>query len=130
MLRDSLQAIHLEYVPIDSVVNGRLIYASDTVQFEYQDVDINNYTFEIERINLYNSKLSDEGYHLRIVEKIEDEEKKVRIYQPSFYQNYIVSQIDFGFLSESYQAFTGGRITSYNVCYTKLLREPEPDCWC
>ncbi len=110
MLRDSLQAIHLEYVPIDSVVNGRLIYASDTVQFEYQDVDINNYTFEIERINLYNSKLSDEGYHLRIVEKIEDEEKKVRIYQPSFYQNYIVSQIDFGFLSESYQAFTGGAV--------------------
>ena len=33
---------------------------------------------------------------------------KIRLYQPVFYQNNLVSQIDFNFLNASYQAFTGG----------------------
>ncbi len=64
-----------------------------------------------ERINSFNSKLQEKKIRLMIVEKIDkDKEKKVRIYQKAFYQNYLVTQVDFSFLSESYQAFTGGAV--------------------
>ena len=87
-----------------------MIYRQDTVEFDASQIDINNYIFEIERLNLYNSKLKENKLNIRVVEKEEDEKPKIRIYQEAFYQNYIVSQIDFSFLSESYQAFTGGAV--------------------
>ncbi len=110
MKKDSLQNIEIVEIPIDSVQDNRLIYQSDTVSFDRTEIDINNYIFEIERLNLYNSKLEEQNINIRVVEEEEEEEKKVRIYQEAFYQNYIVSQIDFSFLSESYQAFTGGAV--------------------
>jgi WD40 repeat protein len=110
-LKDSLQDIVITTIPIDSIKNNMLIFKGDTVKFDADDIDINNYIFEIERINMMNSKLLEKKLRVRIVEKIEKEEdRKVRIYQKAFYQNYIVNQIDFSFLSESYQAFTGGAV--------------------
>ena len=32
----------------------------------------------------------------------------IRIYEPSFYNNYIATQIDFSFLDNSYQVYSGG----------------------
>ena len=32
----------------------------------------------------------------------------IRIYQTSFYNNYIATQIDFSFLNDSYQVYSGG----------------------
>jgi len=109
-LKDSLQSIVITDIPIDSVKNNILVFNEDTIKFDPQEIDINNYIFEIERINSFNSKLREKNINIRIVEKIEKEERKVRIYQKAFYKNYIVNQIDFSFLSESYQAFTGGAV--------------------
>ena len=110
MKKDSLQNIEIIEIPIDSVQNDRLIYSNDTVNFDRSEIDINNYIFEIERLNLYNSTLEEKNINIRVVEEEKEEEEKVRIYQEAFYQNYLVSQIDFSFLSESYQAFTGGAV--------------------
>jgi WD40 repeat protein len=109
-IKDSIQNIEIIKVPIDSVKNDRLITENDTIQFSENIIDINNYIFEIERLNLFNSKLEEDNVNIRIVKELEEEDKKPRIYQKAFYQNYIVSQIDFSFLSESYQAFTGGAV--------------------
>ena len=32
----------------------------------------------------------------------------IRIYETSFYNNYIANQIDFSFLNNSYQVYSGG----------------------
>jgi hypothetical protein len=108
--KDSLNNIEIVEIPIDSVRDNRLVYMDDTIDFDKTEIDINNYIFEIERLNLYNSKLEEKKVNARVVEEETEEKKKVRIYQKAFYQNYIVSQIDFSFLSESYQAFTGGAV--------------------
>jgi len=108
--KDSIANIVIVEVPIDSVQDNRLVYLDDTVDFDKTEIDINNYIFEIERLNLYNSKLEEQNVNIRVVEEETEKEQKVRIYQEAFYQNYIVSQIDFSFLSESYQAFTGGAV--------------------
>ncbi|MBA7516688.1 Tol-Pal system protein TolB [subsurface metagenome] len=109
-LKDSIRSIVTIELAIDSITNDMLLYGGDTIKFSESEIDINNYIFEIERINFYNSKLKEENLNIRIVENTVEEEEKVRIYQKAFYQNYIVSQIDFSFLSESYQAFTGGAV--------------------
>lgn len=109
-LKESLQDEVIIELPIDSIKNYMLIYNKDTIQFIRSEIDINNYIFEIERINLYNSTLEEKDLNIRIVESIKEEDPKARIYQKSFYKNYVVSQIDFSFLSESYQAFTGGAV--------------------
>jgi Tol biopolymer transport system component len=109
-IKDSIQNIEIIKVPIDSIRNDRLITENDTIQFSENIIDINNYIFEIERLNLFNSKLEEDNVNIRIVEELDKEDQKPRIYQKAFYQNYIVSQIDFSFLSESYQAFTGGAV--------------------
>ncbi|MBI4649430.1 MAG: hypothetical protein HY738_23235, partial [Bacteroidia bacterium] len=72
-------------------------------------IDINNYFFEIEKReiktvkNIYNRENTDEQ---------EDDFKnpRQRVYFTSFYADYIVNQIDFGFLNSSYQAFTGSAV--------------------
>lgn len=109
-IKDSIQNIEIIKVPLDSIRNNKLIAGGDTVQFSENDIDINNYIFEIERLNMFNSKLEENNINIRIVEELEEENQRPRIYQKAFYQNYLVSQIDFSFLSESYQAFTGGAV--------------------
>jgi hypothetical protein len=109
-LKDSLQNIESIVIPIDSINNNMLIARGDTIIFDKTDIDINNYIFEIERINLMNSKLQEKALNIKVVKEVKEKDKKVRIYQKAFYQNYIVNQIDFSFLSESYQAFTGGAV--------------------
>lgn len=107
---DSILQVEVINIPIDSITNNMLITKSDTVNFGENEIDINNYVFEIERINMYNSQLEDQEINIRVVEDLEEEQPRPRIYQKAFYQNYVTSQIDFSFLSESYQAFTGGAV--------------------
>ncbi len=69
-------------------------------------VDINNYIFETERKLNY--------YELHPIQDTlwENDEKKDFLptynYLTNFYTNYLVQQVDFGFLNNSYQTFTGG----------------------
>ena len=45
----------------------------------------------------------------------------IRIYQTSFYNNYLAAQIDFSFLNNSYQVYSGGA-PYYNPGFNILTR--------
>jgi WD40 repeat protein len=72
-----------------------------------EPIDINHYIFEKEKQNYY-EQLWRKDYmdidldtgHLQL--------PLVRIYQPSFYNNYNVTQVDFSFLNYSYQIYNSG----------------------
>jgi Tol biopolymer transport system component len=72
-----------------------------------EPIDINHYIFEKEKQNYYEQlwrkKYMDVDLDTGILRM-----PLIRIYQPSFYNNYIANQIDFSFLSNSYQAYNGG----------------------
>lgn len=107
---DSINRIPVVMVTLDSLYNNQIVSGEDTVTIEMDMVDINNYIFEIERIAMYNEQFRSQDIHIEVVEEEVESEKKKLIYQKAFYQNYVVGQIDFGFLSQSYQTFTGGAV--------------------
>ncbi len=108
--RDSIESIRKKDLSIQSIKDNTIITSElDTFVFGDYQIDINNYIFEKEKINYYNSKLKNRNITLSL-DTAEKERPKIRIYQTAFYQNYIVSQVDFSFLNESYQAFTGGAV--------------------
>ena len=72
-----------------------------------EPIDINHYIFEKEKQNYYNQlwrkkymdiKLDTGQFNLPLI----------RIYETSFYNNFIATQIDFSFLNNSYQVYSGG----------------------
>jgi len=88
-IRDSLAKYHLVPHP-DSVL-----------------VDINYYVFEREKENPYHLVYgTDTAYNENKNQKPEWPEQK--IYFTSFYRNNMVTQIDFGFMNDSYQAYVPG----------------------
>ena len=72
-----------------------------------EPIDINHYIFEQEKENFYD-QLWKEDYMDVDLDTGELELPAIRIYQPSFYNNYVSNQIDFSFLNNSYQVFSGG----------------------
>jgi len=67
-------------------------------------IDIRNYIFEVE-------KKGNQFYENRISEYDENGKLKIpkqMMYFKTFYTNYIVNQVDFGFLNSSYQVYNGG----------------------
>jgi hypothetical protein len=58
------------------------------------------------KINAYNEKFKINKWGA--VDTAEEKRPKIRLYRPVFYQNNLVTQVDFNFLNASYQAFTGG----------------------
>ena len=79
----------------------------DTLPLVEQDtsiIDIRNYIFEVE-------KKGNQFYENRISEYDENGKLKIpkqMMYFKTFYTNYIVNQVDFGFLNSSYQVYNGG----------------------
>ncbi|MGE0089191.1 MAG: hypothetical protein AB7S50_06910 [Bacteroidales bacterium] len=69
-------------------------------------VDINHYTFEFEK-PYFTYKYNNEPIDTAIFEK---SNPKIQIYQRTFFTDELVSQVDFSFLSSSYQTFTGGAV--------------------
>jgi Tol biopolymer transport system component len=72
-----------------------------------EPIDINHYIFEKEKQNYYDQlwrkKYMDidlDTGHLAL--------PLIRIYETSFYNNYLATQIDFSFLNNSYQVYSGG----------------------
>jgi WD40 repeat protein len=104
---DSLRNIHRQVITMESVTDSGLIIGYDTVKMDMNDIDINKYIFEAEKINLYNEKLRDKNVVLAM-DTAKENRPRIRIYETAFYQNILVSQVDFNFLNASYQAFTGG----------------------
>ncbi len=79
----------------------------DIIHPDSSEIDINNYIFEKEKHN--------EFYQINPIksEAVASDSTSSEILNPTFYYltnfytNYIVQQVDFGFLNNSYQSFTG-----------------------
>lgn len=108
--QDSINKIVMVKIPLDSIYKGSIIHNSDTLKIGNTLIDVNNYIFEVERMKMLNEKFKEQGINLEIVEDINEQEPKTTIYQKTFFQNYVTTQIDFSFLNESYQTFTGGAV--------------------
>jgi len=91
---DSLLDVDINEYKADSIgVRSMLNHINDTL------IDINNYLFEIEKKKyLY----SDSSVFKNIFKL-----PKQLVYFTNFYSNLMVTQVDFGFMNQSYQAFTG-----------------------
>jgi Tol biopolymer transport system component len=72
-----------------------------------EPIDVSHYIFEKEKQNYY-EQLWRKDYMNIDLDTGSLELPLIRIYQPSFYNNYLATQIDFSFLSNSYQAYNGG----------------------
>ena len=72
-----------------------------------EPIDINHYIFEKEKQNYYDQLWRKDYMNIDLDTSVL-RFPLIRIYQPSFYNNYIANQIDFSFLSNSYQAYNGG----------------------
>jgi hypothetical protein len=72
-----------------------------------EPININHYIFEKEKQNYYDQLWRKDYMNIDLdtgVLRL----PLIRIYETSFYNNYIANQIDFSFLSNSYQAYNGG----------------------
>lgn len=72
-----------------------------------EPIDINHYIFEKEKQNYY-EQLWRKDYMDIDLDTGKLALPLIRIYETSFYNNYIANQIDFTFLNNSYQVFNGG----------------------
>jgi hypothetical protein len=72
-----------------------------------EPIDINHYIFEKEKQNYYN-QLWRKKYMDIDLDTGEINLPLIRIYETSFYNNYIAAQVDFSFLNNSYQVYSGG----------------------
>lgn len=106
--KDSLARIKRITIPIQTIADDQIVINhTDTLRLGAELVDINNYQFEKDKIDLYNEKFG--NYNLQLIfDTTAQKPPKIRIYQRTYYPNFMVNQIDFSFLNASYQAFTGG----------------------
>jgi len=72
-----------------------------------EPIDINHYIFEKEKQNYYD-QLWRKKYMDIDLDTGHIELPLIRIYETSFYNNYIANQVDFSFLNNSYQIYSGG----------------------
>jgi hypothetical protein len=72
-----------------------------------EPIDVNHYIFEKEKQNYY-EQLWRKDYMNIDLDTGKLNLPLIRIYETSFYNNYVANQIDFSFLSNSYQAYNGG----------------------
>ena len=106
---DSLMAINPE---IESRIDSSKIFSK-----EDNFVDINHYVFETEKSYFsykYDSLETDTSNSRK-------SEPKIQIYQRTFFTDHVVSQVDFSFLSATYQAFTGGAVY-FNPGFNALFK--------
>ncbi len=108
--RDSLAGVEKETISIKEAREGTLITRGDTLKLDHEFVDINNYIFEIEKLNYYNEKFSRDNLNIVLDTADAAGRPKPRIYQTAFYTNYLVNQIDFSFLNDYYQPYTFGAV--------------------
>ncbi|HPT22552.1 MAG TPA: hypothetical protein PLR88_11450, partial [Bacteroidales bacterium] len=85
-----------------------------------EPIDINHYIFEKEKQNYY-EQLWRKKYMDIDLDTGQLVLPLIRIYQTSFYNNYFATQVDFSFLNNSYQVYSGGS-TFYNPGVNVLTR--------
>lgn len=103
---------------IESISNY-LTKTQDSLNLSKEDfiVDINKYVFEIEKESYKNNYTSNDTNKTISLLNL----PKIQIYQRTFYTDHVVSQIDFSFLNNTYQAFTGGAVY-FNPGFNALLK--------
>ncbi len=72
-----------------------------------EPIDFNHYIFEIEKVNYYEEQWKKDYMDIDL-DTGSIKFPLIRIYETSFYNNYIANQIDFSFLNNSYQVYSGG----------------------
>jgi Tol biopolymer transport system component len=72
-----------------------------------EPIDISHYIFEKEKQNYYD-QLWRKKYMDIDLDTGQIKLPLIRIYETSFYNNYVANQIDFSFLNNSYQVYSGG----------------------
>jgi hypothetical protein len=107
MQEDSVHHIEKRVVSMKDIANNQLVLDGDTIAFQEFRIDINNYIFEREKLNYYNTQLQSRNLNL-VLDSTSSKNLMYIDYQTAFYPNMLVNQIDFSFLNTSYQAFTGG----------------------
>ncbi len=118
---DSLNKIRKETISISEVADNKIITNSlDTLTLDRGNIDINNYVFEIEKLNYYNEKFRDDNLNV-VLDTVKYRRPTPRIYETSFYTNFLATQIDFSFLGASYQPFTGGMVY-YNPGFNLMFK--------
>jgi hypothetical protein len=85
-----------------------------------EPVNISHYVFEIEKQNYY-EQLWRKDYMDIVLDTGILKLPSLRIYQTSFYNNYLVSQIDFSFLNNIYQVYSQGA-PYYNPGFNAITR--------
>ncbi len=85
-----------------------------------EPIDINHYIFEKEKQNYY-EQLWRKDYMDIDLDTGGLDLPAIRIYETSFYNNYLVSQIDFSFLNNTYQIYSSGA-PYYNPGVNGLIR--------
>ncbi len=103
-----------------SADNKIITSSQDTLTLDSGTIDINNYVFEIEKLNYYNEKFRDDNLNL-VLDTLKFRRPTPRIYETAFYTNFLATQIDFSFLGASYQPFTGGAVY-YNPGFNLMFK--------
>ena len=105
---DSLQKIKkIKEAKKDTIVVKEI---QNVLLYDTSKIDINNYVFEFQKNKQKGYLPSDDSIKTttKTDSAIFSYNFHPRIYLTSFYTNSFVGQVDFGFLSNSYQPFTGG----------------------
>ncbi len=119
---DSLDMLQKTTVALQEISDDRYISGTDTMRFDFLTIDINNYVFEKEKINLYNDRFAGKNISIVLDTLPEPQRRMMYIdYETSFYPNYLVNQVDFSFLNASYQTFTGSAVY-YNPGMNMLFK--------
>jgi hypothetical protein len=123
--KDSLRNVRKKPILIRDVIDNSFISGDDTFRLEVTPIDINNYVFEKEKLNLYNEKFRESGFNM-VLDTATEKRKMYIDYETSFYPDYLVNKVDFSFLNESYQTFTGGAVY-YNPGFNMLFKVGADD---
>ncbi len=106
---DSIETLRRKLIEEDRRIRDTLtkpLYA----YFEIDNqIDINNYVFEEEKENYYWHLLKKDNIEIDLDTAVLDL-PPIRIYETSFYTNNMASQVDFGYMGQSYQAFNGSGV--------------------
>lgn len=120
LLQDSLHHIEQKIVSMNDIKNNQLILNNDTIQLQKFQININNYIFEQEKLKYYNEQLRDKRIAL-VLDSVTEKERVYIDYRTTFYPDELVNQIDYSFLSASYQPFTGNAFY-YNPGFNMLFK--------
>jgi hypothetical protein len=104
---DSIEQLRLWLVAEEKKMRDTLTKPLYEYYIKDEPIDINHYIFEKEKQNYYN-QLWRKKYMNIDLDTGQIDLPLIRIYETSFYNNYVATQVDFSFLNNSYQVYSGG----------------------